>query len=299
MDRLHFMAVFVAVAETGSLAGAARRLGASPPAVTRAITALEAHLNVQLLKRTTRVVRLTAAGQRYLEDARRILADVDEAEEAAAGVNAEPRGRVSVTAPQLFGKMFVVPALVDFLQAYDKVEVSALFLDRVVSLVEEGIDVGVRIGHLPDSSLMAVRVGQVRSVLCASPDYLALHGTPDHPNALNGHTLISASGLTPNTEWRFPSGDDSFAIRVHPRLTVTSNDAAIESALRHFGIARLLSYQVAPYLASGQLRTVLAGFEAPAVPIHVVHREARGSTGKVRALVDFLVTHLRNREGLD
>lgn len=298
MDRLHFMAVFVAVAETGSFAAAARRLHTSPPAVTRAVTALEQHLGVRLLSRTTRVVRLTEAGGRYLDDARRILGEIDEAEQAAAGINAEPRGRLSITAPLLLGKMFVMPALVDFLQAHPKVEASALLLDRVVNLVEEGVDVGVRIGHLPDSSMLAVRVGQVRGVLCASPEYVARHGAPATPQDLSEHTIISAAGFAPTTEWRFPTGKETVAVRVRPRLTVTSNDAAIEAARRGFGIARLFSYQVAPYIASGQLVHVLGEFDGAPLPIHVLHREGRGTAGKVRALVDFLAERLRRDAAL-
>lgn len=298
MDRLHFMTVFIAVADTGSFAAAARRLHTSPPAVTRAVTALEQHLGARLLNRTTRVVRLTEAGARYLDDARRILGEVEEAELAATGVSAEPRGRLSVTAPLLFGKMFVMPALIDFLLAHPQVEVSAVLLDRVVSLVEEGMDVGVRIGHLPDSSMMAVRVGQVRGVLCASPGYLAKRGTPRAPHDLSEHTIISASGFAPTTEWRFPAEKGTVAVRVRPRLTVTSNDAAIEAARSGFGIARLFSYQVAPYIASGELASVLSDFDSEPVPIHVLHREGRGSAGKVRALVDFLAERLRADQAL-
>ncbi len=299
MDRLHFMAVFVAVADTGSFAGAARRLNASPPAVTRAVTSLEAHLGVRLLNRTTRVVRLTEAGARYLEDARRILSEVDEADEAAAGVNAAPRGRLSVTAPVMFGKMFMIPVVVDFLKLHDKVEVSALLVDRVVNLVEEGLDVGIRIGNLPDSSMLAVKVGQVRQVLCASHDYLARHGVPNKPDELSAHTIISASALAPTPEWRFRDGKEALAVRVHPRLTVNSIDAAIEAAVRGFGVARLFSYQVAPYLASGQLKTVLTEYASHAIPIHVVHREGRSSTGKVRSFVDFVADRLRGDKALN
>jgi len=169
MDRLHLMSVFVAVAEEQGFAAAARRLQMSPPAVTRAITALEEHLNVKLLNRTTRYVRATEAGQRYLEDARRILADADAADEAAAGINAEPRGHLAVTAPALFGRMFVMPGIVNYLEQYPETEVAAQFMDRNVNLLEEGIDVGIRIGKLPDSSMRALRVGSVRLVLCASP----------------------------------------------------------------------------------------------------------------------------------
>ncbi len=299
MDRLHVMTVFVAVAEAESFAGGARRLGMSPPAVTRAISALEGRLGVRLLTRTTRIVRPTEAGLRYLEDARRIIAEIDEADEAAAGVNAEPRGRLAVTAPVLFGRMFVTPAIVEYLQRYPAVDVSALFLDRVVNLIEEGLDVGIRIGHLPDSNMQAIKVGQVRSVVCASPSYLAMHGEPVLPGDLRRHTLIAASGLSPTAEWKFVEQGKASSVRVQPRLTVTTNDAAIESAIAGFGLTRLLSYQIAPYLASGQLKAVLSGYEPPPLPIHVIHREGRQSAAKVRAFVDTIVRRLRSDNALN
>jgi DNA-binding transcriptional LysR family regulator len=293
------MTVFVAVAEAESFAGGARRLGMSPPAVTRAISALEGRLGVRLLTRTTRIVRPTEAGLRYLEDARRIIAEIDEADEAAAGVNAEPRGRLAVTAPVLFGRMFVTPAIVEYLQRYPAVDVSALFLDRVVNLIEEGLDVGIRIGHLPDSNMQAIKVGQVRSVVCASPSYLAMHGEPVLPGDLRRHTLIAASGLSPTAEWKFVEQGKASSVRVQPRLTVTTNDAAIESAIAGFGLTRLLSYQIAPYLASGQLKAVLSGYEPPPLPIHVIHREGRQSAAKVRAFVDTIVRRLRSDNALN
>ncbi|MES1988975.1 MAG: LysR family transcriptional regulator, partial [Pseudomonadota bacterium] len=172
MDRLNSMAIFIAVAEEEGFAGAARLLNISPPAVTRAVAALEDHLGVKLFNRTTRFVRLTEAGQRYFEDARRIIAAADEADEAATGINAEPKGHLVVTAPVLFGRLYVMPGISDYLQRYKDTEVTALFLDRIVNLLEEGVDVGIRIGELPDSSYKALRAGQVRRVLCASPAYL-------------------------------------------------------------------------------------------------------------------------------
>ena len=293
MDRLHLMSVFVAVAESESFSAAARRLGMSAPAVTRAVSALEQRLGVRLLTRTTRFVRATEAGLRYLEDARRILAEVDEADEAAGGVNATPRGRLAITAPVLFGRMYVAPVVVDYLRRYPDVTVSALFLDRVVHLVEEGLDAGIRIGHLPDSSLQAIRVGQVRSVLCASPAYLKERGLPHAPEDLREHVLIAASGLSPTSEWKFVRDGEAFSLKISPRLTVTTNDAAIEAALRGFGIARLLSYQIAPQLAAGELQIVLGDYEAPPLPIHVIHREGRHSAAKVRSFVDMVVERLR------
>jgi len=296
MDRLHLMTVFVAVAEEESFAGGARRLGMSPPAVTRAITALEDRLGVKLLTRTTRYVRVTDAGNRYLDDARRIIGEMDEADEAVAGINAEPRGHLAVTAPVLFGRMFVIPGIVDYLQRYPDMEVSAVFLDRVVNLLEEGFDVGIRIGELPDSSLKAIRVGHVRRVLCASPTYLAKKGIPQSPSELTSHKIVAASAVSPVVDWKFAQ---DITVRVKPRLTVTSNDAAIEAILNGMGISRLLSYQTASYIGSGQLQAILTGFEPPSLPIHVIHREGRYASAKVRTFVDLIVARLRSVQALN
>ena len=294
MARLEMMAIFVAVAEEQSFAGGARRLNLSAPAVTRAVAALEERLGVKLLTRTTRYVRLTDAGQRYLEDARRILHDADEADEAAAGINAEPRGHLAVTAPVLFGRMFVIPGIVDYLQRFQTMEVSAIFLDRVVNMLEEGIDVGIRIGELPDSSTRAIRVGHVRQVLCASPSYLAEKGIPKSPDALSHHSLIvAAAGSWSAIEWKFLDGDKIMTHKIKPRLSVTSNDAAIAAAAQGLGITRVLSYQVAPFLASGQVRTLLSKYEPHRLPIHVLHREGRYASAKVRTFVDLMVERLR------
>lgn len=293
MDKFYWMSVFVAVAEEESFAGAARRLGISPPAVTRAITALENQLGVKLLQRTTRHVRITDAGQRYLDDTRQILAAVTEADEAAAGVNAVPRGHLTVTAPVLFGKLHVMPEIVTYLQHYPAMEIAALFLDRVVNLMEEGVDVAVRIGPLPDSSMKAIRVGQVRRVLCASPEYLAQHGTPATLTDLQQHTIIAASSVTPGVEWRFGSEEAPCTVKLHPRLTVTSNDAAIEAARQGLGICRLMSYQVANEVANGQLAILLPTAESTPLPVHIVHREPRQGSAKVRSFIDWIVARLR------
>lgn len=292
MDHIHLMRVFVAVGELESFAAAARRLAISAAAVTRAVGALEESLGVKLLLRTTRSVRLTEAGSRYLEDSRNILASLREANEAAAGVNAAPRGNLAVTAPMLFGKFFVMPCIVRYLQTYPEVDVSALFLDRVVNLVEEGMDVAVRIGPLPDSGLKARQVGQVRRLLCASPDYLARQGTPRHPSELAQHALIAANGVGAGLEWKFREAQVPLSVRVKPRLNVTSNDAAIAAATAGLGIAHLLSYQVADDLVAGRLRTVLEDFEETPWPIHVLHRESKYGSAKVRAFIDLLVSML-------
>ena len=296
MDRLHLMTVFVAVAEEQSFAGGARRLGMSPPAVTRAIAALEDRLKIRLFTRTTRYVRVTDAGQRYLEDACRIIAEVDEADEAAAGINAEPKGHLAVTAPILFGRLFVIPGIVDYLQRYPDMEVAAVFLDRVVNLLEEGLDVGIRIGELPDSSMKAIRVGAVSRILCAAPIYLNIHGIPASPKDLPEHAIVAAAtGSWSALEWKFAQ---EMTVKIKPRLTVTSNDSAIDAVLQGLGITRLLSYQIAPYLESGQLQTILTDFEPEPLPVHVIHREGRYASAKVRTFVDLMVARLRSDKTL-
>lgn len=296
MDQIHLMKVFVAVGELESFAAAARRLDISPAAVTRAVCALEDQLGVKLLQRTTRSVRLTEAGGRYLEDTRHILASINEANAAAAGINATPKGDLAVTAPILFGKKFVMPCIVRYLQQYPEVDVSAYFLDRVVNMVEEGMDVAVRIGPLPDSGLKALRVGRVRRMLCASPDYLARHGVPKHPSELAGHAVIGTTNLSPRAGWRFGVTEEPTMVRMKPRLTVTSNDGAIAAASGGLGIARLLSYQVADELANGQLQVILVEYEEAPWPIHVLHRESKYGSAKVRAFIDMLAQTLRAQQ---
>ncbi len=293
MDKFHLINVFVTVVDCQGLAGAARKLNLSPPAVTRAINELEAHLGLRLLTRTTRTVRVTDAGERYVQDCRRILADMLEADESVSGMHASPRGRLSVTAPVLFGSLFVTPIVTEYLSRYPDVSASCLFLDRVVNLVDEGVDVAVRIGELPDSSMQAIRVGQVRRVICASPDYLARQGIPTAPEDLQDHTIISASSVTPNPEWKLMDQGQPRSIRLQARMITTTNDSAVHAALAGFGVTRLLSYQVAAHLRSGRLKTVLPDFEPAALPIHVVHREGRQASQRVRAFLDLAIERLR------
>ncbi|MFA5982510.1 MAG: LysR family transcriptional regulator [Methylococcaceae bacterium] len=290
MDRLTLMTVFLAVAEEQSFAGAARRLKMSPPAVTRAIISLEEYLKVRLLTRTTRYVRVTEAGRRYLEDVRRIINLADEADDAVTGISGQPKGHLAVTAPVLFGKLFVLPAVIDYLHRYPDMTVSAVFLDRIVNLLEEGLDIGVRIGQLADSSMNAIKVGSIRPVVCASPQYLSTQGIPLQPANLAHHVIISASGVSPLVEWKFAN---AITIKVQPRLTVTNNDCAIDAALSGLGVTRLLSYQIAAYLESGQLQTVLDDFAPEALPVHVLHQEGRYVSAKVRTFVDLIVAKLR------
>lgn len=298
MDRFYQMSVYVAVAEEESFSAASRRLGLSPPAVTRAVASLEESLGVKLLNRTTRFVRPTDAGHRYLVDARQILSKVQEADEGAAGINATPRGHLTITAPVLFGKIFLMQHIVDYMNLNPQVEISALLLDRVVNMMEEGVEVGVRIGELPDSSMRALRVGYVRRVLSASPEYLQKHGIPQRPEDLLHHKIVAASGVTPSIEWKFGEGDAANTIRIKPGLTVTNNDAAIMAVKHGAGITRLLSYQVAHHLQSGVLKTVLSEYESAPLPIHIIHREGRDGSTKIRSFVDFMAHALRAHTAL-
>lgn len=293
MDRLHLISVFVAVVDAAGFAGAARKLNISPPAVTRAINELENHLGARLLTRTTRVVRVTEAGARYAEDCRRILAELAEADESASGLHGAPRGRLTLTAPVLFGAIFVTPIVTEYLQRYPEVSAACWFLDRVVNMMDEGVDVAVRIGELPDSSMQATRVGSVRRVICAAPSYLERQGVPQIPDELAAHSIVSASGVTPAPEWRLVQDGAPRSVKLRPRLTTTSNDSAVAAALSGFGLTRLLSYQVAEHLREGRLQTVLSEFEPAVLPVHVVHREGRHASRKTRAFLDLAVERLR------
>jgi DNA-binding transcriptional LysR family regulator len=298
MDRLHAMAIFVAVVDEGGFAAAARKLQLSPPVATRAVTELEEVMGVRLLTRTTRVVRVTEVGARYALDCRRILADVTETEEAATGSHGAVRGRLVVTSSTMFGRMRVVPIVTAYLRRYPDTEVECRFLDRVVNMVDEGVDVSIRIGTLQDSGYHALRVGQVRRVVCASPAYLAEHGTPRSVTDLPEHVVIMANGITPSVDWRFTAGEQTTVIRVHPRLNVSSNDAAIDAALDGFGITRVASYMVADHLTSGRLVEVLREQELLPLPIHVMHHEGRHAARKVRAFVDLASQTLRGDQSL-
>jgi DNA-binding transcriptional LysR family regulator len=299
LDQLHLIAVFVAVVDANGFAGAARKLNISPPAVTRAISELEKHLGVQLLTRTTRVVRVTEAGARYGEDCRRILAELAEADQSASGAHGSPHGRLTITAPVLFGSRFVTPVVTEYLQRYPEVTIACWFLDRVVNMMDEGIDVAVRIGDLSDSSMQAIHVGSVRRVICASPAYLEANGIPQSPDDLARHTIISASAVTPTSEWRMVESKVPRLVKLQPRITTTSNDSAVTAAASGFGLTSLLSYQVADQLRNGQLKTVLSEFEAAALPVHVLHREGRYSSPKARAFLDLAIERLRADSSLN
>lgn len=299
MDRFHLINVFVAVVDTSGFAAAARKLNISPPAVTRAINELENELGVRLLMRTTRTVRVTDVGARYAQDCRRILGELAEADESVSGTHSAPRGRLTLTAPVLFGSMFVTPIVTEYLQRYPDVSASCLFLDRVVNLLDEGVDVAVRIGELPDSSMQAIRVGQVRRVICASPAYLEQHGVPLVLADLQTHSIVSANAVTPAAEWRMVDQGTPCTVKLQPRLTTTTNDSAVTAVTGGFGLTRLLSYQVADHLRDGRLKTVLSEFEPAALPVHVVHREGRQAPQRVRAFLDLAIERLRSSSALN
>ncbi|RON38795.1 LysR family transcriptional regulator [Pseudomonas frederiksbergensis] len=298
MDRFQEMQVFAAVAQEQSFSAAARRLGMSAASVTRAVAALEKRIGTLLLTRTTRSVHLSEAGQRYLEDCRRILAEVQEAEDSAAGSHAQPRGQLTITAPVLFGDLFVTPLMVSYLNQFPEVTINGLLVDRVVSMVEEGIDVAVRIGELPDSNQHAIRVGEVRRVICASPAYLNAHGRPRHPEALAGAPVVATSSIGQLRTWPFLDKGQPISVRPEPRLVVTANQAAINAACLGLGFTRVLSYQVASKLAAGELEIVLADFELPPLPIHVVYQGGRKAPARIRSFVDFMVKALREHPAL-
>lgn len=293
MDRLRLMSVYVAVVEAEGFAGGARKLQMSPPAVTRAVAALEERLGVKLLNRTTRHVRMTDAGEKYYEDAKHVISLADEADDAVLGINAEPRGQLTVTASVLFGRLFVMPGIVEYLRRYPAVQVDALFVDRVVNMLEEGVDVAIRIAELPDSSYRSLRVGWVGRVLCASPDYLDRHGIPQTPEDLLQHRIILARGLNPTNEIRFQRDGSPQTVKLQPILSVSDNDSAASAALAGLGITRLLTYQIAGYLQSGKLKILLSEFEVSSVPVHIVHREGRHSSAKIRSFVDLMAERLR------
>ncbi|WPB83669.1 LysR family transcriptional regulator [Sediminicoccus rosea] len=299
MDRLQTLGVFVAVAEAGSFTRAAARLQLSPPVVTRAVAALEERLGVRLLNRTTRSVVPTDAGLRLLESARVLLQQVDAAEREAVGETAAPSGKLTVSASVTFGRRAVAPIVMEFLRDHPRVSASLILVDRTVSLVEEGVDVAVRIGELPDSSLIARQIGRVQRLLVASPAYLARRGVPKDPADLRAHDVIAFTGLMPNREWRFVRDGRSAAVRFAPRIEVNDEAAAIAAAEAGDGITVSLCYMVAEALNSGRLVPVLHEVTPPPLPVQLVYPQARLVTPKVRAFVDLAARRLRERLSVD
>ncbi|MFZ3181426.1 MAG: LysR family transcriptional regulator [Methylocystis silviterrae] len=292
MDRLHELEVFVAVADAGSFAKAGTRLRLSPPAVTRAISALEERLGARVFNRTTRSLTITDIGQRFLESARRILIDLDSAEKEAVGETAVPNGHLMLTASVTFGRSAFAPVVCAFLNQHPRVTVSVLLLDRIANLVEEGIDLAVRIGPLPDSNLVAKKIGTVRRILVASPDYLVRRGVPQTPADLRLHSIIAFTGLMPNREWRFLDGKKGNSVSFVPRLEINDAAASIAAAEMGDGITVALSYMVADQIRDGRLAPVLDSFTPPPVPVHLVYPQSRLVSSKLRAFIDFAAPRL-------
>lgn len=292
MDRFHEIEVFIAVADAGSFAKAGARLRLSPPAVTRAIASLEERLGAAVFTRTTRSLSITDVGTHFLESARRVLADLDGAEKEAVGQGTTPQGHLTITASVTFGRSALAPIVAEFLRRHPRITVSTLLLDRVTNLVEEGIDLAVRIGPLPDSTLVARRVGSVQRVLVASPDYLARRGVPTQPADLRLHAMIAFTGLMPNREWRFLDGKSGNSVSFMPRLEINDAVTAIRMAEDGDGITVALSYMVADQLRSGRLALVLTEMTPPPVPVHLVYPQNRIIAPKLRAFIDFTAPRL-------
>jgi DNA-binding transcriptional LysR family regulator len=295
MDMLAAMRAFVAIADEGSLTAAAGALDRAPPTMVRTLATLEEHLGVRLIHRTTRRMSLTEEGHVYLERCRRILADVDEAEQAIVSADSEPRGEIRVTAPGLFGQLHIAPAVTEFVRRHPQVRVDLLLLDRVVNLVDEGMHVGVRIGRLPDSSMVAVSVGHVRRVIVASPDLLARDGTPEHPSEFANRTCIGHHGLAPQGRWTFHEDGSDFSVRVPTAFSCNVASAAVDACSTGLGFGCFLSYQVEREVREGRLHVVLEDYEPPPFPVQIVYPDARLMSPRLRVFIDELREHLRAR----
>ena len=290
VDKLRALETFIAVAEAGSFAAASRKLNVSAPSVTRIIGDLEAHLGVQLLNRTTRIVTLTDIGQRYVEDTKQIVKKLSAADDAAKGAHLDPTGTLRITASTMFGRLYITPIITEYLNLYPKVKIEAFFVDRVVNIFEEGLDIAVRIGNLSDSSLMASRVGEVNLQICGCPKYFKARGTPQHPDDLHEHNLIGVALGNYQSEWKF---NDGSIVKPEYRMAVNSIPAGLEAARSGWGLLRVLSYQIGPDLDAGCIQTVLNEFTPPPFPIHLLHGQGRQSSAKVRAFIDLATKRLR------
>jgi DNA-binding transcriptional LysR family regulator len=295
MDRIDAMRAFVAAVDRGSLASAARTLGQSAATVTRAVALLEARLGTRLLHRSTRALHLTEFGVNYLATCREVLTTLDAVERGAAREQEQPSGLLTITSPLRFGQLHVRPVLDGFLDTNPALPARLLLLDRVVNLVEEGIDAAIRVAHLPDSTLIATRLGEVRRVLCAAPAYIERHGAPLAPAALREHSCIMEHEGAETEIWRFASAPSRplLPVPIRPRLVVNSSSAAIDSAVAGHGITRVMSYQAAAAVATGELIVLLEEHEPPPIPVHLVLPSGRSSTAKQRAFVAHAVPMLR------
>jgi DNA-binding transcriptional LysR family regulator len=293
LDRLDAMSVFLAVVEQGSLSAASRYLHSPLATVSRKISELEAHLNAQLMTRTNRSIVLTEAGRAFVEAAREILGRMEEAERAAAGEYSEPKGDLTVTAPIVFGRLHVLPVVIDFLKSYPDINLRLALGDRVVNMVDDHIDVSLRIGTMPDSNLVATRLGFIRRTVYASPDYLRSHEKPRHPNDLLAHDCVTFEGLMSTRSWTFMEGKREFAAPVRSRLIVNTAEAAIDAAVAGLGVTRVMSYQAARAVEENRLQPLLEEFELPPNPVQLVYLPQGLLPLKLRAFLDFAVPRLR------
>jgi DNA-binding transcriptional LysR family regulator len=292
MDRFESMSILVAAVDAGSLSAASRRLGTPLATVSRKVSELEAHLNTRLLTRSGRRLALTEAGRDYVAACRRILEEIDEAERTAMGEFRTPKGELILTAPIVFGRLHVMPIVIDFLKTYPQIDIRLVLTDRIVSLLEEHVDVAVRIGELPDSSLIATRVGSVRPVVCASPGYFAVRGMPKLPADLGVHDCISFDGLASGDSWTFTIHKADVSVAIRSRLVVSTAETAIDAAIAGLGITRVLSYQIADAIRAGTLVTALREFEPSPWPVSLVFSERRLVPQKLRALLEFAAPRL-------
>lgn len=293
LDRFEAISTLLAAVDGGSLSAASRALRMPLSTVSRKVSELEAHLGTQIVVRTSRKLLLTDAGQAFVEASRRIMADLEEAERSASGEYREPRGELLVTAPIAFGKMHVLPVVLAFLRAYPQVDVRLALTDAVIDLIDAHVDVAVRLGRLPDSGLVALRVGEIHRVTCASPAYLAARGTPHTPGELGAHECLALEGLQTSRSWTFAPGKDSGPVTFRPRLGVNTAEALIEAATSGLGIARLMSYQSADALRDGRLVTILRDYVPEASPVHLVHAGQALLPLKLRAFLDFAMPRLK------
>lgn len=293
MDRLGAMSILQEAVDAGSLSAAGRRLGMPLATVSRKVSELEKHIGTRLLNRSSRQLTLTDAGQSFVTACRRILEDVAEAERAASGEYSAPKGELHLAAPIVFGRLHVLPVVVAFLDAYPAIDIRLMLSDRVVDLQEEHVDVAVRIGELPDSSMVATRVGSIRRIACGSPAYFAEHGTPRHPTELATRDCITFTSLMSSGSWTFRIGKSDEAFAVRSRLVVNTAEAAIDAAIAGVGVTRVLSYQAAQAVQAGQLAVVLSAFEAAPSPVSLVHSGHRLLPQKLRAFLDFAGPRLK------
>jgi DNA-binding transcriptional LysR family regulator len=295
MDRLDAMAVFLAAVEQGSLSAAARKLDMPLATVSRKVADLEQHLKTRLIHRTNRQLTLTDSGAAYLGACKRILEEVSEAERLASGEYRAPKGELVVTAPIVFGRKHLLPVIASFLETYPEVDVRLVLGDRVVNLLEEHIDIALRVGHLPDSSLLAAKIGTIRRVVCASPHYLEKVGLPTSPHDLARHVCITFEGQSNSTTWMFGDGRNQIVVPVHSRLVTTTAETSIDAARLGIGFTRVFSYQIAEAVKQGDIAIVLEDFEPPPIPVSLVYTGGGPLTLKLRAFLDHVTPRLRTR----